>query len=306
MLARLSYATDGLNVPLCALCGNIKQEHWLATAPLTLGELEGVTYAASDQVCFASLDLSDDNLGVAQAAELAYQRLAALGRMLGFPEILRIWHYLADLNQGEGDQERYKQFCLGRARAMERENIGHDQLPAATLVGNHAPGLRMHCLLVRTAPEALENPRQVSAYHYPREYGPRQPAFARAVVMPWANSPPQLFISGTASIVGHESLHPGDLIAQLEESMRNISVLLDSAADHMGALTYSDLDYLKVYIRKADDAPLAYRHLRRQVGTDVPVVFLHADLCRRELLVEIETQVTLTRQQIFNSNTQPH
>ena len=46
----------------------------------------------------------------------------------------------------------------------------------------------------------VENPRQVSAYRYPREYGPQSPTFARALLPPSPRVP--LLLSGTASIDG--------------------------------------------------------------------------------------------------------
>lgn len=295
VLAQLSYTTDALNIPLAALQGSVGTEQWCTAQPLSRGEFEGGSYTVGEQLCFVSLHMPEHAQGMAAAAELAYQRVIALGRSLGLPHMLRIWHYLYAINDGVGDNERYKQFCLGRARAMRASNIGDRQLPAATLVGSQAPGLRMHCLLVRAAPIGLENPRQVSAYRYPREYGPRQPAFARAVIMPWADSQPQLFISGTASIVGHNSMHTQNIARQLDESMRNVRVLLDAAAEHMGTLTWDDLDLLKVYLRKPQDAALAQQQLTNLLGISVPMVFLHANLCRRELLVEVETQVTRLR-----------
>jgi len=43
-----------------------------------------------------------------------------------------------------------------------------------------------------------------------------------------------LYISGTASITGHESRHPDDPAAQLEETLVNIKALIDSAATEEG------------------------------------------------------------------------
>jgi hypothetical protein len=59
----------------------------------------------------------------------------------------------------------------------------------------------------------------VSAYDYPRQYGPAAPSFSRAALTP----DPLLLISGTASIVGHASVHLGDVTAQLEETLANLA-----------------------------------------------------------------------------------
>jgi len=293
-LARLAYSNAPGQIPLCVLAGEATPECWQGQEAITRGDFQGIDYACSGPVCFASLHIGTSNSDCADDANAAYQRLFALAKHLEYPHLLRVWHYLSDLNLGTGDQERYKQFCLGRARALDDCNITQARLPAATLVGSDTPGLRMHVLLVRDAPVMLENPRQISAFKYPREYGPRQPAFARAAIMPWRGSSntPQLFVSGTASIVGHRSQHEGQLEAQIDESLANIDVLLQAAHADMGPLSLQDVDLLKVYLRHPEDSPRAQAHLQPLIQTGVSVVILHAQLCRQELLVELETQVT--------------
>lgn len=297
-LACLAYSAsnddNALNIPLAAFGPAPECEVWQASPPLQSGSYRGINYSASNAVCFGSLHVTEHDQDIAMAAERAYLNLHALGEYLGFPHMLRVWHYLHDLNEGEGDAERYKQFCLGRAKALEAAKISAEHLPAATLVSSLIPGVRMHFMLVEQPPLNLENPRQTSAYDYPREYGPRQPAFARASVMNWPNTPAQLFISGTASIVGHRSEHPGDLSAQLDESLRNVSTLLalKTVRERLGPLQLADLDFLKVYLRHAEHVDEARQHLRTQLGPNLPLIFLHAELCRSELLVEVETQVT--------------
>jgi enamine deaminase RidA (YjgF/YER057c/UK114 family) len=98
-----------------------------------------------------------------------------------------------------------------------------------------------------------------------------------------------LFVSGTASIVGHETLHAGDVQAQTRETLANISALLDQANRVVGAPRYS-LDRLKfkVYVRRPSDLRAIEGALTRSMQPLPPVVYLHADVCREELLVEIE------------------
>jgi chorismate lyase/3-hydroxybenzoate synthase len=129
----------------------------------------------------------------------------------------------------------------------------------------------------------VENPRQVSAWRYPRQYGPSAPTFARAMHAP--TCPPQLYISGTAAIVGHTSHHPEDLAAQLNETLANLDSLLDAAGStpSLGAMSP-----LKVYVRHASDVPAVRELLRARLGDKVPLVLLQGDVCRRELLLEID------------------
>lgn len=293
-LARLALdpATPGeaLRLPLPFLGGSLRAETWLAARTPVAGELGGMGYTAAGEVCFAHLALPDDG-DPAATAEEAYRRLAALQDELDYPHLLRVWHYLGRINAGEGDDEVYKRFCIGRARVLETRPRTLERLPAATVVGTAEPGLTLHVLLGRRPPRPLENPRQVSAYAYPRQYGPRQPTFARAAVLDWDDAP-QLLVSGTASIVGHATRHPGDAAAQTRESLANLDAVLDAAAPAMGALDRNALDCLRVYLRRAQDLPAVAAEIAAAVDRDLPVAYLQADLCRRDLLVELETQVT--------------
>lgn len=139
----------------------------------------------------------------------------------------------------------------------------------------------------------LENPRQVSAYHYPSQYGPKSPTFSRAALLrePAGDA---LLVSGTASIIGHRSVHTDDVAAQTREAIANINLLITEAnrisrdprqATHI-------LNY-KVYVRNPEDLPAIASEMRTAVGHRTTVAYLHADVCRRELLVEIEAASSL-------------
>ena len=99
------------------------------------------------------------------------------------------------------------------------------------------------------------------------------------------SSSPQLYISGTAAIVGHASHHPEDLAAQFNETLANLDSLLEAAGStpSLGAMSQ-----LKVYVRHASDVPAVRELLRARLGDKVPLVLLQGDVCRRELLLEIE------------------
>jgi enamine deaminase RidA (YjgF/YER057c/UK114 family) len=127
----------------------------------------------------------------------------------------------------------------------------------------------------------VENPRQVSAFHYPARYGAQPPLFARATL-----AAGMLFVSGTASIVGHESRHIGDVAAQADETLRNLEALLAEARRAGCALAPEDLQ-LKVYLRHATDRTVVQQRLTAG-GFAPPLVFLQAGICRPELDVEIE------------------
>jgi chorismate lyase/3-hydroxybenzoate synthase len=93
-----------------------------------------------------------------------------------------------------------------------------------------------------------------------------------------------LLISGTASIVGHHSQHHDDAMEQLEETVRNLS----SFAPHVRRPRSSNRgDLLKVYVRERELMPRIVERLRQLYPTS-EILFVAADVCRRELLLEIE------------------
>ncbi|WP_321860015.1 endoribonuclease L-PSP [Burkholderia cenocepacia] len=231
----------------------------------------------------------------------AYRALFDLLDTLGMPHPLRIWNTVPAINAVQCGIERYRQFNIGRQRAFDacrRALTGG--VPAACALGSVVPvagdaapaaPLTIYFLASRTPADAVENPRQVSAYHYPAQYGPRAPTFARAAA--WANgdATPVLFVSGTASIVGHRTVHCGDVVAQTRETVANLAAVLEQAARQgHGPFSLADLSY-RVYVRDAGDtAALAAisRVLRDAAGPHVRPLFVHADVCRDDLLVEIE------------------
>ena len=94
-------------------------------------------------------------------------------------------------------------------------------------------------------------------------------------------------MSGTASIVGHETIHRGDVIAQTRETLVNIGALLAEANRVVGSTRYSlDALQLKVYVRRPAD--LAAIKATLSARTAASTIFLKADICREDLLVEIE------------------
>src|SRR5699024_12071643 len=98
-----------------------------------------------------------------------------------------------------------------------------------------------------------------------------------------------LYISGTASITGHESRHPGDLKAQTREMLTNVQALITSANEQgEGRFSLTERALWRVYVRQEEDMPAVQSDLKEALGDKAPFMMLCADLCRQELLVEIE------------------
>ena len=259
-------------------------EHWHVDAEVAHGRSGEVGWARGGGWLFARIDVPEAEHGddIGRCAEHAYRALC--GYLAGQPEgahVQRVWNYLDRINEGHGDHERYKQFCSGRLRGMG--DFFDAGFPAATAIGLPVltGRLSIYCLATEQPGRRIENPRQWNAWRYPRQYGRTPPSFARAMLLPAADT---LAISGTAAITGHESRHSDDLIAQLTEIRTNIDTLLAQAN------LPADLDAnapLKVYIRhRADAAPVA-DYLDRHMP-HAPRLLVQGDVCRHELLVEID------------------
>ncbi len=257
-------------------------EIWQVDGPVEHGYAGDLRWSAGAGWLFAAIELDEREYGgPAGAAESAYMQLRLFLEQRAERHVLRLWNYLGAINQGTGDAERYKAFCDGRARGMGA--FFADGFPAASAIGHHGPvhRLQVYLLACDQSGERVENPRQVSAWRYPRQYGRTPPSFARAMNLP-AND--ALAISGTAAVVGHASAHNDDLDAQLDETLVNLETLLASAGMPAGFDTHSPL---KAYVRHTVDAPRVREFFRRRLP-GVPVLLLHGDICRRELLVEID------------------
>lgn len=219
--------------------------------------------------------------GIEPAGAVAYEAFSKLAGTASFPHVLRMWNYLDAINLGDGDDERYRRFCAGRGAGLAR--YGEPQLPAATGIGrcDGDRTLQVYWLACDEPGIAIENPRQLSAWRYPRQYGPVAPRFSRAM-----RSRGHVFVSGTASVVGHETRHAECFDSQVGETLENLAAVLEAANVPRAREREREL-LLKAYVRDAADAPRLRERLQRELPR-ATCLTLQADVCRRDLLVEID------------------
>lgn len=257
-------------------------ERWSAAAPVRYGHCGAVRLAHSDGLAFGALE-AEERSGLEAATEWAYRQIHAALEASGCAHLVRVWNYVPHINAETHGLERYRQFNNARQRALlacGRRVRG--AVPAASALGSRGGPLVIYFIAARSVPRFIENPRQISAYHYPPEYGERSPSFSRATRIEHAGRA-VLFLSGTASIVGHRTLHAGDPAAQTRESLTNIEALLEAAGGfRLDALAY------KIYVRRREDLPVIRREIDAALGARAPRVYLQADVCRADLAVEIE------------------
>jgi chorismate lyase / 3-hydroxybenzoate synthase len=213
----------------------------------------------------------------------------------------RVWNYVPDINAQNQGLERYRQFNIGRWLAFEK-HFGRDLrafMPAASAVGMPGKCASFFFIAGKTEPIYLENPSQVPAYHYPSDYGPKPPSFARAVLV---KGPEDItgYLSGTASIEGHRSIGEDDWHLQFRTTMHNIQIMLErmgmtellkgrAAAEQAGINVHD----FRCYLRHVEMLPLIRDWLHEELALDESCVsFQQADICRAELDLEIEAVLT--------------
>jgi chorismate lyase / 3-hydroxybenzoate synthase len=213
-----------------------------------------------------------------EATSSAYRRIEAELRARGAIHPVRFWNHIPGIHEPMGDGlDRYMVFNAGRYEALSAWFGGKEtfdtRVASASGVGHRGRDLVIHCLASDRPGRAVDNPRQIAPYRYSRKYGPLPPCFARATVIE-----PLVLVGGTASIVGEASVHLDDLAGQTEETLTNLAV-------------FAPLDrYRDVRVYYPDPARL--EELRALLKDAFPgageIGWVRADLCRAELLVEIE------------------
>jgi chorismate lyase / 3-hydroxybenzoate synthase len=253
-----------------------------------------VHYRYCEEFLFGSISIDEQAIGessaLLRATETAYREIFEVLTATEHRHLIRIWNYLPDINRETDGDERYRHFNSARRTAFRksgRTTIG--SVPAASALGSPAGSpISIYFLASRRPPIVIENPRQTSAYHYPPKFGRHSPVFSRACVLSEAAGT-NLFVSGTASIVGHETIHQGDVVAQTHETITNIIALLNEANRVVGSPRYSlDTLKLKVYVRQPGDLAAIDAALTAALPRSTSVMYLQADVCREDLLVEIE------------------
>lgn len=226
---------------------------------------------------------------ITSTAQQAYQAIFEEIQRLGFPYLLRTWNFFENITKAQGQTDNYQLFCKGRAQAYQLTTLPTACYPAATVIGAQEKGLYIYFLAGKQAGIGIENNEQVSAYEYPTQYSADPPLFSRALLH---RTPQQdcLFISGTASIAGHATQHKGQVEQQLALCIHNVENLLGSAHQQyqFNTTTFDGCDQIKVYVKNHSDIDKIKNYFHTRFEQTLPVTFFIGDMCREDLLVEIE------------------
>jgi len=260
-------------------------EVWTTGQPVTVEQRDDVVCGHDGEYAFCAAHVPAA-ARYAEPVRDAYLRVLGTLADLGYRRVFRMWNTIAGLTEANADGlEVYQDFCLGRAEAYDLVPTPPEGLPAATGVGSLGEGITFYLLASRTTEhQAIENVRQLPAYRYPPRYGPRPPAFARAAVLPTEGV---LFVSGTGSILGHETVHAGDIDAQCRTVLANVATVTAEAVPD-AAVPLATLRNVKVYVRHREHLERVRRHCDEVFAADADVHYVVTELCRPDLLLEVE------------------
>ena len=236
----------------------------------------------------------------------AYRLLAEQLRWGCASHLIRLWNFIPGILAPLGSlPQRYMVFNAGRFSAYEELYQGPisfgERVATASGVGHLSSDLLVHGLASTAPGIPVENPRQVPSYRYSSRFGPLPPCFSRAtrVIVDPAGSP-WLLVGGTASVRGEETIYHGDLEAQAEETFRNLAAVVAAGLGEQAANGKAAVEdwlaryrYLRVYFVHEEHEQQIARMIEQRF-TRVEVELLRADLCRDDLLVEIEGVAELT------------
>jgi chorismate lyase/3-hydroxybenzoate synthase len=206
---------------------------------------------------------------------------------------VRFWNHVPFITEpADAERDNYMVFNAGRFAAFESWFGGpaafERDVATASAIGHWGRDLVIHCLAADVPGVAVNNPRQVAPYHYSQRFGPLPPCFSRATRL---QHPAGLtLVGGTASVRGEDSVHIDHLTAQLRETFVNLAALIGAAAGRKPrhATLLSAFRELRAYYPDRSHAPEIESAIRAAFPSLRRLEMLHAELCRSELLVEIE------------------
>ncbi|WP_309398632.1 hypothetical protein [Cerasicoccus maritimus] len=224
---------------------------------------------------------------IAETAQRLYARMLT---DFADAQIVRIWNFVPAINEEVDELENYRGFCLGRHEAFVEQFGGraNESFCSASAVGVGGRHLVVFGLATHRRVLHQENPLQAPAYHYPDRYGPRPPSFSRSSFVPGES--PVLYISGTAAVRGSESVAVGDLMGQLEVTGENLDRIISESVGSLGQdIAQVGVASGRAYVRNPADAETVMACIREHAwAKDDQVNVVQSDICRSELLVEIE------------------
>lgn len=229
---------------------------------------------------------TDVSLSRGPQALQAYEKMeAALGDAeMDFSNVVRTWIYIDDLLSW------YDEFNDVRTKFYTERDVFQGVVPASTGIGvaNHA-GAALVTDLFAIKPktndvsiQAVSSPLQCPATHY-------RSSFSRAVEITLPDHR-RLYVSGTASIEpGGQTVHLDDTEKQIALTMEVVNAILESRK-----MSWADVSRAIAYFKDIGETSLFDKYRRENGLPFLPIAIAHSDICRDDLLFEIEVDAVVT------------
>ncbi len=222
--------------------------------------------------------------------------------------IVRQWNYIGNILAVKNGFQNYQIFNEVRSEYYHRYRTVSG-FPAATGVGMRLGGVMLDFCAVKADESvkirAISNPNQVNAYEYGQQVlkgvatqgkiKKHPPQFERALLLT-NNQFSILHVSGTAAIIGQETIGIDNIEEQTLITIENIKKLTDT--ERISQITGNAVQYsgkynlLRVYIKRQEDFGMV-KAICNEHFPEVPAVYIEADICRDDLLTEIEAEYFL-------------
>jgi len=265
-----------------------------------LWELDKTRFLMMEGVC-------GDNFtdSVEQQATVAFRKIESILSTENIPiqNIVRQWNYIGRITEMTDHIQNYQAFNDARAHFYEKTFWKHGY-PAATGIGMCCNGVVVSLIAVASSPSTqiipIDNPLQIPAFAYSVDQligeskTPKlTPKFERAKVVQ-TESGTICFVSGTAAIRGEKSMAEVDAAQQTQQTIENIERLISTEnlnRQDVACKSGLNITNLRVYLKYWEDIE-AIRQVVDKHWKGRPAVYLQADICRKELLLEIEAIAT--------------
>lgn len=223
---------------------------------------------------------------------------------LEISDIVRQWNYIGAITAFEGSVQNYQAFNDSRSLFYQQADWSKHGYPAATGIGMGCGGVIVELIASRINPKsgaihAIDNPLQIAAHLYSQDVllgkederlsNRSTPKFERAKTI-WSDAGYTCFVSGTAAIRGEESLENTNIHKQTRLTIENINHLISASnQEHYGVRIKeeTEISSVRIYVKNPDDYEAVRQETELNWGT-LPALYVEADVCREELLVEIE------------------
>lgn len=241
------------------------------------------------------------------AAGAAFDQMKAILDVEGmsFNHLVRQWNYIGNILEIKKGFQNYQVFNEVRSEVYQKYRTIHGY-PAATGIGMNLDGVSLDfCALMAKEGitiKPIENPNQVNAYEYGQEVLKglvgkgnsikHPPQFERALLLA-GKMRSTIFISGTASIIGQDIIGIEDIEKQTVVTIDNINKLTDQ--ERIGKMIantgkeWGKFILLRVYVKNQLDFGKV-KMICSLRFPEVPAIFIQSDICRENLLVELEAE----------------